>query len=96
MNAETRTFADSPALKLRSRHYPERFNDRVPRRIKMLMTVRPDAWGFITTPPGTVAVLGEVYEAWTNSHGAVAAICKNGEVLGVKPNEFEVSEWAAG
>jgi hypothetical protein len=26
-------------------------------------------------------------------HGAVAAICRNGEKLGIKPAEFDVVEW---
>lgn len=82
------TFTDSPALKSQSRHYPERFGKRVPRRIKMLRNVWPD----MTPRSSLVATEGVVYEAWTNSHGAVAAIIE-GDTLGVKPDEFEVVEW---
>lgn len=57
----------------------------------MLRNVHPDF------PPmresGTVALNADIYEAWTNSHGAVCAICANGELLGLKPHEFEVVEW---
>lgn len=84
-------FWESPALKRRSKHYPERFSDRVPQRIRMLMNVRPDLW--CSGTPGTILRRNEVYVAWTNSHGAVAGICENGEVLGVKPDEFEVVDW---
>lgn len=87
-------FWKSPALKHRSKHYPERFGDRVPLRIKMLMNVRPDPWcAAIQGKPGTILRREETYVAWTNSHGAAAGICENGEVLGVKPDEFEVAEW---
>ena len=86
----------SPALTTQSKHYPARWNGRVPKRIKMLMNVRPDAWcGAIGQGggPGTILRYGETYDAWTNSHGAVAGYCANGCKLGVKPDEFEIVEW---
>ena len=89
-------FWESPALKLRSRHYPEHFEDRVPLTIRMRYNVRPDPWcDAIGGKPGTILRGGEVYPAWTNSHGAVCGICANGERLGVRPDEFEVEEWYA-
>jgi hypothetical protein len=45
-------------------------------------------------PPNTIAVKGEEYDAWVNRNGAVSAILPNGELLGLKPDEFEVTEWA--
>lgn len=84
-------FWESPALKHRSKHYPERFNDRVPLTIRMTMNVRPDLW--CSGRPGTILRRDEVYPAWTNSHGAVCGICANGERLGVKPDEFEVESF---
>lgn len=84
----------SPALTHQSEHYPPRYRGRVPWKIKMACTVRPDLeWMFKTR--GTVAVRDEVYECWVNMHGAVSAICRNGERLGVKPAEFDVVEWHA-
>lgn len=60
----------------------------------MLVNVRPDLWcGAIHGKPGTILRRDQVYAAWTNSHGAVCGICENGELLGVKPDEFEVEEW---
>lgn len=56
-------------------------------KIKMLCTVRPDI-RFLGAP-GTVLRVGEVYEATANKNGAVSAWCSNGELLGVKPAEFE-------
>jgi hypothetical protein len=56
----------------------------------MATTIRPD---FPFGHTGLVAVRGEEYEAWTNSHGAVCAVFSDGERLGVKPYEFEVIEW---
>jgi hypothetical protein len=42
---------------------------------------------------GLVAEIQMSYMAWTNSHGAVAAILDDGRKLGVKPDEFEVVEF---
>ena len=82
----------SPALKHQSKIYPPRYRGRVPWKIKMACAVRPDLeWLFKTR--GTVALMDEVYECWVNMHGAVAAICRNGEKLGIKPAEFDVVEW---
>ena len=82
----------SPALKHQSEIYPPRYRGRVPWKIKMACTVRPDLEWLCKTR-GTVAVMDEVYECWVNMHGAVAAICRNGEKLGIKPAEFDVEEW---
>jgi uncharacterized repeat protein (TIGR02543 family) len=43
-----------------------------------------------------IAKAGWTYDAWTNSNGAVSAVCNNIDGnchLGVKPDEFEVAEW---
>lgn len=42
-------------------------------------------------PP--VAKAGQTYQAWTNSHGAVAAVMDGGAHLGLRPAEFEVETW---
>ena len=96
MPAPDSPFWESPVLKVRAKDYPERFGDRVPVRIRMLMSVCPDDFcGVLGDRYGTGPTLyfHEVYEAWTNSHGAVCGICRNGFKLGVKPDEFEVVEW---
>ena len=81
-------FQASPALRFRSVNYPSRFEGRVPRFIRLLSTVRPSF-----PLKGAAAVADQVYLAWTNSYGAVAAILPDGQ-LGVTPAEFEVVEWA--
>ena len=58
-------------------------------KIRMLMTVRPDFPLIVTSLPGTILHVSEVYEATSNKNGAITAICANGERLGVKPCEFE-------
>jgi len=65
-------------------------------KIKMLETVRPD-FPFLLTgvPVDTVLICGEVYEATRNKYGAVCGICENGQKLGVKPGEFEITEDAS-
>ena len=65
-------------------------------KIQMLETVRPD-FPFLLTgvPVDTVLICGEVYEATRNKYGAVCGICENGQKLGVKPGEFEITEDAS-
>ena len=59
-------------------------------RIKMLCTIRPDRVADIQLGgPGTILHVNEEYDAVANRHGAITAICSNGERLGVKPAEFE-------
>jgi hypothetical protein len=83
-----------PAMKFLSNDYPERFNRRVPKVIRMLRTVQAD--GLVRMLPeyrDLIAYYEELYPAWTNSYGAVAAVLDDGRKLGVKPDEFEVVEF---
>lgn len=89
--ADEAEFLKSPALRIRKPGYPEGFNGRVPRLIRPRRTIRPDV-PFLA-PVGCVARSPNIYLAWTNSYGAVAAITPCGK-LGLKPDEFEVVEWA--
>ncbi len=84
----------SPALHNQSDVYPERYNGRVPLRVKMLMDVGPDLpWYIEMIKAKTVtAVAGQEYEVYVNSHGAVMAVIGN-EMLGLRPDEFEVTAW---
>ncbi len=81
---------DCPARQQRSKDYPERFHGRVPKTVKMLETVRSE---YQLASGRMVALAGAVYAAWTNIHGAVAVVVKDGQKLGVKPDEFEVVSW---
>lgn len=56
-------------------------------QIKMVMDVRSDL-PFLSTP-GTILRFGKIYDASANKHGAVCGKCENGEMLGVRPGEFE-------
>lgn len=89
---------DCPALLHRAPGYP--FGDRVPRTVRMVRTVTADPMPLIgfTYITGAVptAVISQSFLAWTNSHGAVAAIMSDGQQLGLKPGEFEVSSWHDG
>jgi hypothetical protein len=89
--AEEAEFLRSPALRIRKPGYPARFNGQVPRLIRTRRTIRPD-FPFLASP-GCVAREANVYLAWTNSQGAVAAVIPGGN-LGLKPDEFDVVEWA--
>lgn len=87
---------ESPALIDRADDYPARFHDRVPLKIRMLRTVHSDIPALALRAFGQrpcKALRDQVYYAWTNSFGAVAAVFDDGEMLGVKPDEFEVVEW---
>lgn len=82
---------DCPALHFISDGYPPNFRGRVPRKIRMAKTVRPD-WQ-MAHQSGVVLEMDREYYAWTNSNGAVCGICDNGKRLGVKPFEYDVIEW---
>lgn len=89
---------ESPALKERSTMkgelaYPASWGDKVPLRVRMKETVTPDLVTLVEPAEGTVCVQGNEYYVWVNSYGAVCAILENGEHLGIKPDEFEVTEW---
>lgn len=56
-------------------------------KIKMVQDVRSDL-PFLSTP-GTILRFGKIYEATANKQGAVCGKCENGEMLGVRPGEFE-------
>jgi hypothetical protein len=87
---------ESPALKKQSTDkgkfaYPARYNGKVPLKVKMLHTVTSDL------PFGNredvVCAVDMEYYVNVNSYGAISAILKNGERLGLKSNEFEVIEF---
>lgn len=63
-------------------------------RIKMLKTVCVDYFfGAVTkTPVDTFLLEGHEYAATANCNAAIAGICDNGQILGVKPGEFEFIE----
>jgi len=91
----------SPALKWQSDRkgraaYPANFRGRVPLKVKLAKTVKPDLMEFATTlgiKNDTIALKDSEYYVWVNSYGAVSAILKNGEHLGLLPSEFDVIEW---
>ena len=86
-----RQIVDCPALSCRwqDKGYP--FGNRIPLTIKFTQTVRPD---FPMSADRTAeGHEGDMFPAWTNSYGAVSALMPDGKLLGVKPNEFVVTEW---
>jgi hypothetical protein len=81
----------SPALQKQAK-YPVRWEGKVPLKIKCLKTVHPEPF-FLSHKQDTICEAPKEYYVWVNSYGAVSAILKNGEQLGLKPDEFEVTEW---
>lgn len=79
---------ESPACYYKSDSYP--YGDRQPYKVRMLVTVKSDL-PYMTL--AETAVQGEVYEVYTNSHGAISVYLPCGEKLGIKPGEFEIVEW---
>jgi hypothetical protein len=76
-----------------SKYYPAAWQGKVPVRIRMKMTVMNDHFcGYSVGEKEMLAVENCEYRCWVNSHGAVSAITPDG-LLGVKPAEFEVTEW---
>ncbi len=84
---------DCPALHERhiDKGYP--FGDRVPSKIRMVKTVYSDLAHLFPKEAVPPAIISTLYDAWTNSYGAVAAVYPDGRKLGVMPGEFEVVEW---
>lgn len=60
-----------------------------PKRVRILKRVISE----ILTRPSLWANPGEEYECDVNPHGAVSIRFLDGNLLGVKPDEFEVIEW---
>lgn len=91
----TKLRIDCPALHKRSNSYP--FGDRVPHSVRMLKTVTADPMpsiGFsLARDDARICPEGKIFLAWTNSHGAVAAVLSDGKHLGLRPAEFEVNSW---
>jgi hypothetical protein len=83
---------DSPALREQSAHYPAAWNGRVPKRVRMLCYVCPDAPVDIFDERGSFWP-SDIADCVVNKHGAVSAVRTTGDLLGVKPSEFEVVEW---
>ncbi|MDD2116973.1 hypothetical protein [Pseudomonas putida] len=82
---------DCPALHKRFGGYP--YGDRVPRTVRMLVTVTSDRIPGVEPAHTPEARAGQTYPAWTNSHGAVVAVMDDGARLGLRPAEFEVDSW---
>ena len=59
-------------------------------KIRMVKEVRSDIP--ILSTSRTVLRDGKIYEATANKHGAVCGICGKGELIGVRPGEFEFVE----
>ena len=81
---------DSLALKNRSEHYPASWHGKVPSRVRMDKTVRSE---MPFEKKRLCAVVGQEYDAYVNSHGALCAIFDDGDMLGLKPYEFTVVAW---
>lgn len=90
MNAVQITKFDSLALKVKSEHYPASWHGKVPSRIRMDKSVTSD---LPYTAKRVCAVVGQEYDAYVNSHGALCAILGDRELLGLKPYEFTVIAW---
>jgi len=85
----------SPALSDRSKEkgkfaYPERWNNKVPLKIRMLKTVTSDMPMFFPDAADLITVTQNEYYCYVNRYGALSAILHNGKQLGLKPDEFEV------
>ena len=82
---------DCPALHKRMFGYP--YGDRVPRTVRMLITVTAESIPGFEPAYTPEAKAGQTYPVWTNSYGAVVAVMGDGARLGLRPAEFEVDTW---
>jgi len=78
-----------------SEHYPERYNGKVPKKVRMVDTVHSDLpiLSFEIGEEPLIAIIGMEYYVTVNCHGAVTALLSDMEKLGLKPSEFEVIEF---
>ena len=91
----------SPALEFISNRkgsfaYPANFRSRVPLKVIVAKTIRPDFMKYtdlLGIKEDTICLKDNEYYVWVNSFGAVSAILPNGEKLGLRPSEFDVTEW---
>jgi len=91
----------SPALKWQSdrggrNNYPAKYRGRVPIKVIVAKNVTPDLMELkdvLMIKNDTVCLKDNEYYVWVNPYGAVSAILPNGELLGLYPSEFDVSEW---
>jgi hypothetical protein len=60
----------------------------IPKQVLVLGTVHGDG-PFVSTHIGS-----GIYECHSNKYGAISVRATNGSMLGLKPKEFEVVEWA--
>jgi hypothetical protein len=83
------------ALETPNNSLPPEWNGRIPQTVRLRETVRPDFIGPITNRECArmVAYSGSVWPCRCNPHGAVAIVFPSGELLGVKPGEFDVIDW---
>lgn len=81
---------DSLALKSQSENYPASWHGKVPSRICMDKTVLSE---MPFERKRLRAIVGQEYDAYVNSHGALCAIFDDGDMLGLKPYEFTVVAW---
>jgi hypothetical protein len=86
---------ESPALSKQSELYPQRYEGRVPLRVRLTKTVTADVMPYplCLTQDHLAMVIGQEVSVWVNSHGAVAGIDAEGRCLGLKPDEFEVVQF---
>lgn len=89
---------ESPALTRKSTRkgifaYPSHWNHKVPLKVRMTQTVTSDMPMLLGPKDCLICVQGNEYYAWVNSYGGLSAILPNGEQLGLKPDEFEITEW---
>jgi len=80
-----------PASRYQSSSYPSQWDSKVPLLVRMIRTVHSDLWMFDEYP--LTASAGKEYYAYTNSHGAVS-VRVDGQLLGIKPDEFEIVQFA--
>lgn len=89
---------ESPALKHQSDDpapftYPFYWEGKVPLKVRMKQTVTSDLPMIFPGSSNLIAIKGNEYYCWVNSYGALSVFMDNGERLGLKPDEFEVTEF---
>lgn len=88
--AAIKTPEASPALTIQNvGYYPPHWKKKVPKRVRATRNVRSE----LPFGERTYARREIEYDVYVNSNGAVCAILPDGELLGLKPDEFKVVDW---
>ena len=86
---------DSPAEKYQSVYYPQNWKGKVPKKVKIIKTVKEIVNG-IESLPAVLLPVNTEHECWVNSHGVIYAWLGQGRKLQLNKDEYKIIDWIQG